>query len=799
MPASICRRASCRTARSSIESVPAQTVSPAPFHSRSKLAYCLLPKVPGRWNAHNPSTSLIVNQPRRPWTQRAASSAPRAKMLRSRAAWVSVIVSPPPSKPMVCVPGMAPARVEARRSALCSPRRAWSAAAPARCRTARPVRRVMELVRPGAELLACRHQLRRTGDDGGEQADAQREVRRGHDADAARLGLAADGRLVARPSGGADDDVEAARGEQRKIDRDRVAGGEVNRDVRLRPVAAAAGAVAIDPARHDEAVLAAQRLDEPAHAPAPEQQQAAARGGGHRAVPRRLAASNAASCSRDIADATSRSLSTTVTFRRDAACDTIRSGTPSRTESRRMARRGSVAQAVADGAQNRHVALDDDVGELLERGHDLRQLAVVVHRHRHADLGRRHDVDRGAVGLEDLEEAAQEPVRHQHAGGRDLDDRDAALARQRRHAAAAGADAAVMRVPSPSGRRLLRMRTGMSAPPPGGSCSGAGPWRRSRPARRLRRTTAAPRPPDDRRRADPRSACRRRRSRSESRDAPGAGSRRMRPQRRRVVRAAAAERRRRAGAVLPTKPPRTGTRPAARWGTISRSTAARVSSASGRAAVCWSSVTSARLASIQAAGTAASSNAAATMRLLTISPTAATASSERGDDSRRMAMAVSTARRSSISFWMTPQSAAARAAGGRARGQREVPIENPIDAGVDALDAALRVRRQREQLVGGARRRRHDDHRRRVERARVALTIDSRRPMASPSATDVPPNFITTELTVPSCVPMFSRPSRPPASAPRSGSRRPRRRESYCAPSPRASCRGSGRRARVRR
>src|SRR3954452_21597503 len=60
----------------------------------------------------NSRTSRIVYHPRLPWIHFAAASAPRANADRSRAACVSVIVSAGPSKPMVCVPGMKPARVD---------------------------------------------------------------------------------------------------------------------------------------------------------------------------------------------------------------------------------------------------------------------------------------------------------------------------------------------------------------------------------------------------------------------------------------------------------------------------------------------------------------------------------------------------------------------------------------------------------------------------------------------------------------------------------------------------------------
>src|SRR5437773_7749964 len=60
----------------------------------------------------SPNTSCIVYQPRLPRTQVAATSAPRANAERSRAEFVSVIVSAGPTNPIVCVPGTYPARVD---------------------------------------------------------------------------------------------------------------------------------------------------------------------------------------------------------------------------------------------------------------------------------------------------------------------------------------------------------------------------------------------------------------------------------------------------------------------------------------------------------------------------------------------------------------------------------------------------------------------------------------------------------------------------------------------------------------
>ena len=73
-------------------------------------------------------------------------------------------------------------------------------------------------------------------------------------------------------------------------------------------------------------------------------------------------------------------------FRRDAACEIIRSGTSSSTPTTRAAIAGSVAQPVADGAQQRHLPLHRHLAELRQRLHDLIEMPRVVHGHRHADL-----------------------------------------------------------------------------------------------------------------------------------------------------------------------------------------------------------------------------------------------------------------------------------------------------------------------------------------------------------------------------------------------------------------------------
>ena len=59
--------------------------------------------------------SLNSWKPCLPTTHSAAFRAPRAKPSRLRAVWRSVMVSAAESKPISCVPGMVPARLEPRR------------------------------------------------------------------------------------------------------------------------------------------------------------------------------------------------------------------------------------------------------------------------------------------------------------------------------------------------------------------------------------------------------------------------------------------------------------------------------------------------------------------------------------------------------------------------------------------------------------------------------------------------------------------------------------------------------------
>ncbi len=203
---------------------------------------------------------------------------------------------------------------------------------------------------------------------------------------------------------------------------------------------------------------------------------------------------------------------------------------------------------------------------------------------------------------------------------------------------------------------------------------------------------------------------------------------------------------------------------------------------SGAAAVCSASVISTVRASTQPLAMPWSANAAATMRLLTTSPTACTASRDRGDTSRstdeRVHQPVELVE-------LAPHLGEhRRAAGAGHRGRhRQVPLEQRLHLrGRLVGRAVLGELRDRHQLVGDAGQRRHHHQRRALPVfACCCRTMPIRRLMASGSATDVPPNFITT-LTTQGGSGMNRPPHSSPrgASARRSGSRRRPRRGSCC-------------------
>ena len=133
----------------------------------------------------------------------------------------------------------------------------------------------------------------------------------------------------------------------------------------------------VDHAGDRRAVFGRQRFDQPAHAAVAEQQDAhqllpsprSARAT-HRAMKLRHQSPFTSSRRREelLVDAPERrgrsaSRITNVMFRRDAACDTIRSGTSPTDASTCAARRRIVVQAVADHADDRHLVLALDLAQ----------------------------------------------------------------------------------------------------------------------------------------------------------------------------------------------------------------------------------------------------------------------------------------------------------------------------------------------------------------------------------------------------------------------------------------------------
>ena len=222
-------------------------------------------------------------------------------MLRSRAVCVSVMVSPPPSKPIVCVPGIAPARVDETSIGARVTRAAHGLHQAQRGTRRRvPLRRVVQLVHPRAELA--------------ERCDISSAARAtmapNRFTPSAKFGAAttamprasaslADGRFVRAPTGRADDDRMSAPGRAGKL---AATASPVEKSI----ATSASGQSALRPAFSRSTQPATSNPYSPLRdstAGPSVRVRAAARGGGrrgigHRAVPRRLAASNAASCSR---------------------------------------------------------------------------------------------------------------------------------------------------------------------------------------------------------------------------------------------------------------------------------------------------------------------------------------------------------------------------------------------------------------------------------------------------------------------------------------------------------------------
>ena len=183
-------------------------------------------------------------------------------------------------------------------------------------------------------------------------------------------------------------------------------------------------------------------------------------------------------------------------FRRAAACDTIRIGTPPSAPSSSADERRVVLQPVADRADDRHVVFARDFGDVLQRLDDLRQPARVVDRHRDADFRRRDDVDRRPMRSNTSKMRRRKPcaismrVDVMSTTVTPFFDATAVSGRPRRRAVARDE-----RAVASCGRRELRIRTGnVLRRPPAESSPGAAPSRRSTPAPTLRRTTGAARP-----------------------------------------------------------------------------------------------------------------------------------------------------------------------------------------------------------------------------------------------------------------------------------------------------------------
>ena len=216
----------------------------------------------------------------------------------------------------------------------------------------------------------------------------------------------------------------------------RIGDREIDRDVDVRPsvvvgVAAVARRHRIDHAGDLAVVLGGELADQPAHLAVADEQDCASRAGSSQR--RRPSSEERLVQARSSRRGTSASRSTNVMFRREAACDTSRSGMPSSAVTARAEQRRIGPQILADRADDRHLGLARSPRRSSRRLSTIVvEPARVVDGHRHADLGGRDDVDRRLEPLEHLEQPAQEAVRHQHPRRRDVDHRHVALAGERR-------------------------------------------------------------------------------------------------------------------------------------------------------------------------------------------------------------------------------------------------------------------------------------------------------------------------------------------------------------------------------
>src|SRR5580700_3867888 len=88
----------------------------------------------------------------------------------------------------------------------------------------------------------------------------------------------------------------------------------------------------------------------------------------------------------------------------------------------------SIPDIVAHQTDDGLIFFDFDVGELAQLGLNLFETLEVVDGERNADLRSGDHVDRSFEAVEDLKDAMQEAMRHEHARGVNIDDRDLAFA-----------------------------------------------------------------------------------------------------------------------------------------------------------------------------------------------------------------------------------------------------------------------------------------------------------------------------------------------------------------------------------
>src|SRR5260221_1644567 len=189
------------------------------------------------------------------------------------------------------------------------------------------------------------------------------------------------------------------------------------------------------------------------------------------------------------------------------------------------------------------------------------------------------------------------------------------------------------------------------------------------------------------------------------------------------------------------KPPSTATFPAACSGAMVSRTRSHVAAMSGAAAVYSASVTRTPRASTQALAIPRSASAASTIRLLTSSPTDSTASCDRGDTSRRTASACTrpiSSSNSAFTLATTPARLVVVTADATdtcrstsAASACAAPPASPSSARLQTFTSVSVTFDSAETTTTG-------DF--------SPETIPMRRLIASGSATEVPPNFITADM-----------------------------------------------------